>query len=95
MTKTPDTTYGLYTEDGLDQIAYGRREAKREAKDLRAMDVGTVQVICIKGKGDHDAVYDWLHENVRYGLTRKVSKSLITKAPKNGLSVNLMSPSDI
>lgn len=90
MTKTPNTTYGLFTHDGLDGICYGLREAKREAKDLKSMMDETPAIVKVSGKGDHDAVYDVLNEMVRGTLRRSVvTKAMIAKVQAKGLTIEL------
>lgn len=72
------TAYGIFTEDGLDGTEYTERQARKEAKDLRAMGF-TVVIIAAKGILS-DMALDALHEVVRSGKPLSAKRLELTGA---------------
>jgi hypothetical protein len=74
---TPTVHFGLFTDDGLDQTCYTRKEVKQEAKDLKAMGCN-VKVLEVHGVDAEDlltALDNWSRFN-----GRMVSKKAIVAA---------------
>lgn len=71
--------YAVFTQDGLDQICDTYEDAKREAKDLRAMGCDTM--IC---DAKDETLFDVADEVLREGGSlNKARKAMLRRAVEN------------
>lgn len=69
--------YGVFTQDGLDQVCSGKVDAAREAKDLRAMGCETCIIYA-----DSELHFDAADDVLRDGGTFAAARRAVAKAMK-------------
>ena len=83
MTIQPLTFYGLFTEDGLDQICYTAKEAKRETKDLTGMGLTVRSVVCQGADAEllMDAIDLYIKVHGRFPTAKAISNTIRRSFP--------------